>query len=104
MTAIPPLATFFQSYITSMADEPHTMTLSATHLRENAIAMLRTERGDNYSINQKRFGMWMRDDFVDSEARPTGIHKDRTNVFSSYTISPLLLRDYLQSRGWWVDM
>jgi len=104
MTAIPPLATYFQSYLSAMADDPRTMTWTATDLRENAIAMLRTERGDNYSINQKRFGMWMRDDFVDSEARPTGIHKQEGGSTNRYTISPLLLRDYLQSRGWWVDM
>jgi len=104
MTAIPPLATYFQSYLITMADEPQTMTWTATQLRENAIAMLRGERGENYNITSKRFGMWMLNDFVSTETRITGIAKRDGRMANEYTISPMLLLEYLRARGWWVDM
>ena len=103
MTAIPPLATYFQSYIATMGDEPLTTTWTATQLRENAITLLRAERGDNYNITHKRFGMWMLNDFLTTETRITGIVKREDRVANIYIISPLLLMEYIRTRGWWVD-
>jgi hypothetical protein len=103
MTAIPALATYFQSYITAMGDEARTMTWTSTQLRENAIAYLRTERGENYNINQTRFGRSMRSEFLPQGTwTETGVVK-RPQGASVYIISPVLLTDYLKARNWWVD-
>jgi hypothetical protein len=79
------------------------MTWTSTQLRENAITSLRTERGENYNITAKRFGMWMINDFLTTETRTTGISKTHANTSNRYTISPMLLMEYLQARGWWID-